>query len=113
MVGDAEMVYALVLLFIFCASAWLEIVLRASVFRRWRRLVATLLIVTPVFLLWDVLAVSWGHWWFDESQVGAWRVPGGLPVEEVMFFPIVGLAAILTFESVKAIRRRPDTRGSS
>lgn len=102
------MTYALVLAFIFCASAWLEIVLRASVFRRWRRLLVTLLIVSPIFLLWDVLAVSWGHWWFDGSQVGSWRVPGGLPVEEVLFFPIVGLAAILTFESVKAIRRRPD-----
>ncbi len=106
------MTYALVLAFIFCASAWLEIVLRASVFRRWRRLLVTLLIVAPVFILWDVLAVSWGHWWFDESQVGAWRVPGGLPVEEASFFPIVGLAAILTFEAVRAMRWRPDAEGS-
>jgi lycopene cyclase domain-containing protein len=107
------MTYALVLVFIFCASAWLELVLRASVFRRWRRLLATLLIVTPVFLLWDVAAVSWGHWWFDESQVSAWRVPGGLPVEEVLFFPIVGLAVILTFEAVRAMRKHPDAAASS
>lgn len=111
--GTAEMTYALVLSFIFVASAWLEIVVRASVFRRWRRLLATLLLVTPVFLLWDVLAVSWGHWWFDESQVGSWRVPGGLPLEEVLFFPIVGLAAILTFEAVRSIRRRQNAEVSS
>lgn len=107
------MEYALVLIFIFCASAWLEIVMRTSVLRRWRRLLVTLIMAGSVFLLWDVLAVSWGHWWFDDSQVGSWRLPGELPVEEFMFFPVVGLAAILTFEAVRAIRRGPDAEGSS
>lgn len=104
--------YALVLIFIIGASVWLEAVLRTSVFRRWLRLLATLAIAAAPFLLWDLWAVAVGHWSFDESQVSSVRVLGGLPIEEIMFFPVVGLAAILTLEGVRAVRT-PSPEGES
>jgi lycopene cyclase domain-containing protein len=98
------MVYALVLIFIVVASIWLELALRTSVFRRWRRLLATVGIACTPFLLWDLLAATWGHWSFDASKATSLQILGGFPVEEFLFFPIVGLAAILTLEGVRAVR---------
>lgn len=93
----------------FCllGTAPLELLLRVGVYRRLRRLALTLLPVLPVFLLWDLYAVSQGHWTFDDSQTLGVRVPGGLPVEEVAFFVVVPLAAVLTLEAVRAVRGWP------
>jgi lycopene cyclase domain-containing protein len=82
----------------------LELVLHVGVYRRLRRLALTLLPVVPVFVLWDVYAVARGHWRFDRSQLLGADLPGGLPVEEVAFFVVVPLAAVLTLEAVRSVR---------
>ncbi|MEI2717126.1 MAG: lycopene cyclase domain-containing protein [Candidatus Nanopelagicales bacterium] len=101
------MTYVWVLAFILVGSGWLELVLRTRVFRRWRRLLATLACAIAPFLLWDLYAIAAGHWWFDPEQLIGVQLPIGMPVEEFLFFPVVGLAAILTLEAVRAVR---DTR---
>ncbi|GAB3596849.1 hypothetical protein GCM10027446_24270 [Angustibacter peucedani] len=90
----------------FCVlgTAPLELYLRVGVYRRWRRLLLTLLPVVPLFVLWDLYAVSRHHWFFDRAQTLGVDVPGGLPVEEVAFFVVVPLAAVLTLEAVRAVR---------
>lgn len=97
------MTYALVLAFIVVGSGWLELVLRTRVFRRWKRLLLTLLVVCVPFLLWDAYAISVGHWWFEPSQLVGVYLPGGMPLEELLFFPVVALAAILTLEAVRSV----------
>lgn len=99
--------YAAMLAFCLIGTAPLELVLRVGVYRRVRRLALTLLPVLPVFLVWDLYAVSQGHWTFDDAQTVGVRVPGGLPVEEVAFFLVVPLAAVLTLEAVRAVRGWP------
>jgi len=97
--------YLYVLGFIVAGSCWLEVGLRTRVLRRWRRLLLTLVVATAPFLAWDLYAVRAGQWWFDDAQlIGVSTVVGGLPIEEVAFFPIVGLAAILTLEAVRSVR---------
>ena len=87
-------------------ALWLEPVLRVGVLRQWRRLALTLVPVAAGFLAWDVAAVAAGHWSFDGRQVvGVW-LPGGLPVEEVLFFFVVPLCAILGFEAVRCVLAR-------
>jgi lycopene cyclase domain-containing protein len=87
-------------------ALWLEPVLRVGVLRQWRRLALTLAPVAAAFLAWDVAAVAAGHWWFDAGQViGVW-LPGGLPLEEVLFFLVVPLCAILGFEAVRSVLAR-------
>lgn len=81
----------------------LEIVLRTGVYRRWRRLLLTLLPVVPIFLVWDLYAISGGHWRFDDTQMLGLRV-GELPVEELLFFLVVPIASVLTLEAVRAVR---------
>ena len=97
------MTYLLVLAGCLLAVAPLELVLRVGVLRQGRRLLLTLLPVAAVFVAWDVLAVHAGWWRFDADQVLPPRVLG-LPLEEVAFFAVVPLCAVLGFEAVRRWR---------
>jgi lycopene cyclase domain-containing protein len=99
--------YLFVLAGCLVAAIWLEPVLKVNVFRRWRRLLLTLLPVVVVFVIWDLLAIAAGHWTFDPAQTTGILLPGGLPLDEVLFFAVVPVCAILGFEAVRAVLRRP------
>ena len=96
--------YLGMLVFVLVGTLPLELYLKLGVYRRWRRLGLTMLCVVPLFLVWDLYAVHRGHWSFDRAQVLAARLPGGLPLEEVAFFLVVPLAAVLTLEAVRSVR---------
>ena len=88
------------------ATAPLEIVLGARVWRRPLRLVLTLLPVVVLFTAWDVYAISRHHWSYDRAQTSGVLLPGRLPIEELLFFVVIPTCAILTLEAVRA--RRPE-----
>ena len=90
-------------------ALWLEPILRVGVLRRWRALLLTLLPVVAVFVAWDLWAIRAGHWTFDPAQTTGVTLPGGLPLEELLFFVVVPVCAILGFEAVRTVlaRRRP------
>lgn len=98
------MTYLAVLGFIVVGSGWLELLLSAGVLRRWRRLLLTVVPVVVVFMTWDAYAVSRGHWTFSPTQITGIELPAGIPLEELLFFLAVPLAAILTWEAVCAVR---------
>jgi lycopene cyclase domain-containing protein len=79
----------------------LEIVLRARVYARWRRLLLSLLPVLAVFLTWDALSIHAGFWSY-RHLTGA-RV-GNLPIEEIVFFCVIPTCSVLTFEAVHRLR---------
>ena len=95
--------YLGVLAFVVAGSVWLELVLRTNVLRRWRRLLATLACVVPVFVVWDWYAIGRGHWSFDPHRTTGVLLPGSIPLEELLFFLVVPLAAVLSFEAVRAV----------
>lgn len=76
-----------------------------QVLREPRRLLLTVLLAGTPFLMWDLWATEVGHWSFDADQTLPWRV-AGLPLEEVAFFVVIPLVAVLTFEAVRVVRRR-------
>jgi lycopene cyclase domain-containing protein len=82
-------------------------VVRTRVYRRWRRLLLTLLPVLAFFYLWDLYAVANHHWTFDPARTTGWLVPGRVPVEEVLFFLVVPVCAVLAYEAVRAVRGWP------
>ena len=96
--------YVAMLAFCVLGTLPLEPLLGVGVYRRVRRLALTLLPVVPVFVAWDLYAVSRGHWTFDRSQLLGPRLLG-LPVEELGFFVVVPLASVLTYEAVRVVRR--------
>jgi len=103
----SHLAYLLVLAGCLVCAIWLEPVLRVNVLRRWRRLLLTLLPVIVVFVLWDLAAIAAGHWTFDPEQTTGILLPGGLPVDELLFFVVVPVCAVLGFEAVRAVLRRP------
>jgi len=102
-----HLAYVLVLAGCLAAALWLEPVLKVNVLRRWRRLLLSLLPVMIVFVLWDLKAIAAGHWTFDPAQTTGIMLPGGLPLDEVLFFAVVPVCAILGFEATRAVLRTP------
>lgn len=106
-----HLTYLAVLVGCLLAAGWLEPVLRVGVLRRWRRLAATVLPVAAVFTAWDLAAVAAGHWHYGpEWLVGVW-LPGHLPLEELLFFLVVPVCAILGFEAVRTVLRDDERDG--
>lgn len=97
--------YFAMLGFTMVGSFWLEVVLRVGVLRQVRRWLLTILPVALVFLLWDAYAIDRGHWFFDKRQIVGLYTPGRIPIEEVLFFIIVPLAALMTLQAVKSVKR--------
>jgi lycopene cyclase domain-containing protein len=98
--------WSYVAMLVFCLAGTLPLV-RAfglDVLRQPRRLLLTVVLAGSPFLAWDLYATRAGHWWFDQAQTLPWRV-AGLPLEEIAFFVVIPLVAVLTFEAVKAVRR--------
>jgi lycopene cyclase domain-containing protein len=98
-----QLAYLLVLAFCLVGTAPLEVVLKTRVYARWRRLLLTLLPVFTVFVVWDLLAIRAGHWDYDPEQVTGIAL-GDLPLEELLFFLVIPVCAILTLEAVRAVK---------
>ena len=102
-----QLSYLGVLGFIVIGTLWLEVLLRTRVIRRWKRLLLTLVPVIALFTAWDLYAIAAGHWWFDPDQTTGIVLPGGVPIEEILFFAVIPLAAILTLEAVRSVKGWP------
>lgn len=102
-----QLTYLAVLAGCLLSALWLEPLLRVRVFARWRRLMLTVLPVAVVFVVWDLAAIRAGHWTFDASQLIGVRLPGGLPLEELLFFLVVPVCAVLGFEATRVVLRDP------
>jgi len=84
----------------------LELVLHTRVFARPLRLLLTLLPVLAVFIVWDLLAIRAGHWTYDPRQTSGVML-GALPLEELLFFLVIPVCAVLTLEAVRAVKGWP------
>lgn len=102
----AHLTYLAVLAGCLLGAVWLEPVLRVGVLRQWRRLLLTLVPVVLAFGGWDVAAIAGHHWSYDRAQTTGVLLPGRLPLEELLFFIVVPLCAILGFEAVRKRLRR-------
>jgi lycopene cyclase domain-containing protein len=101
-----RLTYLLVLAACLIGTAPLELVLRVGVYRRWARLAAAVLPVAAVFTVWDVLMIRAGAWSYDGAYLVGVTLPGRLPLEELLFFLVIPVCAVLTLEAVRT--RRPD-----
>lgn len=84
----------------------LEFFLGARVYRRPLMLLRALVPVVVIFSLWDVLGIHRDHWTYNPDYVTGWHLPGQMPIEELVFFIVIPLCGLLTFEAVGAILRR-------
>jgi lycopene cyclase domain-containing protein len=103
-----HLTYLAVLAACLIGTAPLEFLLHARVYRRWRRTVLAVVPAAAIFTAWDIAAIQAGWWHFDPRYVTGVRLPGRLPLEELLFFIVIPVCAILTLEAVRHLR--PDWR---
>lgn len=89
--------YLLVLASCAAVTLPLEFAGGARVYRRPKALLATLVPVLVIFAGWDSIAVHHAEWWFSARYTVGLRI-AGLPVEEWLFFLVVPVCALLTYE---------------
>lgn len=77
----------------------LEIVLGARVYRRPKRLLVAMLPMLVVFVAWDVLGIVRNHWWYNEQFISGIHL-GPMPLEELVFFLVIPICGLLTYQGV-------------
>ena len=97
--------YMAMLLFVVFGSWWLEWGFKIRVLRNPIRLLTTILLAAPWFIIWDAYAISQGHWFFDRDQILGIYGPLEIPLEEYLFFVLIPIAAILTMEGTRSAYR--------
>lgn len=98
-----HLTYLLVLVACLIGTAPLEIVLRTAVYSRWRRLVVALAPGLVLGTCWDLYAIHHGQWSFDRRYVSGLAL-FGMPLEELLFFVVIPVCAVLTLEAVRRCR---------
>lgn len=81
-----------------------------GVYRQPWRTARSVLPVAAVFLLWDEVAIAAHIWTYNPRYVTGLQIPVRVPVEEVLFFLVIPLCALLTYNAVSAILTRVNRR---
>lgn len=81
----------------------LEVLFRARVWRRPRRLAGALLPALALFVVWDLWATASGTWGFSSRYTVGVTLPGGMAVEELVFFTVIPVCGLLTLETVRRL----------
>ena len=101
--------YLIVLAACLVITAPLE-VFKPGVYRRPRQLARAVLPVAAVFLVWDELAIAAHVWTYNPAYIIGRYIPVRVPIEEVLFFLVIPLCALLTYNAVSAILHRFNRR---
>jgi lycopene cyclase domain-containing protein len=84
----------------------LELVLGARVYRRFRALVIAVLPVVLLFSLWDIVGILRDHWSYNPRFVTGILLVFRMPLEELVFFLVIPVCGLLTYEAVGRVMAR-------
>jgi lycopene cyclase domain-containing protein len=101
-----HLTYVLVLAACLAGASWLEFWPGTGVHRQLGRLARAVLPVFVLFVAWDLYAIASHHWSYDPAQTIGVRLPGALPLEEVLFFLVIPTCAVLAYEAVRTVTGR-------
>jgi len=93
------------IVFTVIGSFWLEIILKVAVLKRIKRAFLAIAPIAFLFIAWDAYAIRNNHWSFDNAQILGIYGPFCIPIEEYLFFIIVPMAAIMTIEAVRVVKK--------
>jgi lycopene cyclase domain-containing protein len=94
--------YLLVLAGCLAVTAPLEI-LGPGVYRQIRRTAGAILPIAAVFVLWDVIAIAAHVWTYNPQYLTGIEIAGVIPLEELLFFVVIPLCGLLTYNAVDTI----------
>ena len=81
-----------------------------GVYRQWRRLAKAVFPVAAVFLIWDEIAIAAHVWTYNGAYITGLSVPFRVPIEEVLFFIVIPVCALLTYNAVSTILEKVNRR---
>ncbi len=84
----------------------LEVAFGARVYRRFRLLALAVLPVVLVFSIWDVVGIVREHWDYNPASVTGIQLVLGMPLEELVFFVVIPVCGLLTYEAVGQVLAR-------
>jgi lycopene cyclase domain-containing protein len=97
--------YLLVLAACLAITVPLEL-LGPGVYRQPWRTVCAVIPVAVVFVIWDAIAIATHVWTYNHSYVTGIELVGRIPIEELLFFVVIPLCGLLTYNAVDAILKR-------
>ena len=62
--------------------------------------------VVLVFTVWDIIGILRGHWSYNPRFVTGVQLGLGMPLEELVFFLVIPICGLLTYEAVGQVLRR-------
>jgi len=68
--------------------------------KRWRELILTEFAIVIIYLSWDTWAIAKKNWFFDTHQIVNIDVLPKVPLEELLFFIVVPLTIILSYQAL-------------
>jgi lycopene beta-cyclase len=83
----------------------LEFVLGARVYRRAAGLAFALIPVVIIFSVWDIIGILRDHWSYSARFTTGVKLIFGMPIEELVFFIVVPICGLLTYEAVGQMLR--------
>jgi lycopene cyclase domain-containing protein len=82
-----------------------------GVYRQPMRVLRSVAPVAVAFLIWDAIAIARHVWTYNNMYISGLYAPFSIPIEEVLFFLVIPMCALLTYSAVSTIidffRRRP------
>ena len=66
-------------------------------------MVQALLPAFALFVVWDLWATRTGTWDFNPDYTIGLTLPGGMAIEELVFFTVIPVCGLLTLETVRRI----------
>lgn len=77
----------------------LEFVFGARVYRRPKRLLLAMLPMLVIFVVWDIVGIVRDHWTYNPQFISGIHL-GPMPLEELVFFLVIPICGLLTYEGV-------------
>ncbi len=74
-----------------------------GVYRQPGRVFRAVVPFAAVFLVWDAIAIAAGIWWYNGKYMTGIEVPPRVPIEEVLFFVVIPVCGLLTYNAVSTI----------
>ena len=88
----------------------LEFVLGARVYRRAAGLAFAVIPVVIIFSVWDIVGILRDHWIYSPRFTTGVTLIFGMPIEELVFFIVVPICGLLTYEAVGQMLRLTQRR---
>jgi lycopene cyclase domain-containing protein len=72
---------------------------RICYYTKWKRLFPAIIVMTLIFIPWDIWFTKVGVWWFNDDYITGIKI-FGLPIEEWLFFVVVPFACMFIYEVI-------------